>query len=57
MNSRKPMLIMPCTEMTLERTVMGRLPLKAATAAPQPPSIIAHSSSEPSWAPQTAETL
>ncbi len=57
MNSRKPTVIIPMTASTRATISGGRLRLKAAMAALHPASIKAHSSSEPSWAPQTAEIL
>ncbi len=57
MNSRKPIATMPWTEITREIMVSGRFRLNAATAAPHADSNRAHSSSDPSWAPQIAETL
>ena len=57
MNEINPMLTMPITESTLASTSAGSLRLNSDTATVQVPRINAHNNSEPSCAPQTAETL
>lgn len=56
-NSRKPVLIMPITASTRASMTSGSCREKIDTAKVQPPRISAQSSSEPSWAPQTALNL
>ncbi len=55
MNSRKPTLIMPMTDRTRAVMGSGTPRLNTVTAPVHTASIRLHSSSEPSWAPQTAE--
>ncbi len=55
MNSRKPTLIIPMTPMTRATMVSGTLRLNRVTATVQIDRVSAHSSKEPSWAPQTPE--
>ena len=55
MNIRKPMEIMPMTEITRAANSSGMLWLKRATAAVHSDNTVAHNNNEPSWAPQTAE--
>jgi len=55
MNSRKPTLTMPSTETTRASMVALRLREKISTAPVHSESMVAHSSSDPSWAPHTAE--
>ncbi|MND51495.1 hypothetical protein D3C80_424840 [compost metagenome] len=56
-NSRKPMLIIPITASTRASICSGNWRENTDTAKVQPPRISAQSSSEPSWAPQTALNL
>ena len=51
------MLMMPITASTRASISSGSWRDSTATAKVQPPRIIAHSSSEPSWAPHTALNL
>ena len=57
MNSRKATPIIACTASTRAFSLSGRLLPNNATAAPNRARISTHSSSEPSWFPQTPETL
>ncbi len=52
---RKPMLTRPITASTWAAKRSGRWPPSIATARVQPARIRAHSTSDPSCAPQTAE--
>jgi len=54
MNDRKPIATSPITPSTRATTTSGSCRDHSATAAFQVDSISAHSSSEPSCAPQTA---
>ena len=56
MNSRNPILTRPITDRTRATMADGILRLNTLTASDQMPSTRAQSKSEPSWAPQTAET-
>jgi hypothetical protein len=54
MNSWKPTLTTPSTPITRAAKVSGRLRLNGTTSTDQVDKASAHSSSEPSCAPQTA---
>ena len=55
MNNRKPVLIIPSTEITRTLNTSGRPLLNSVTATVQTHSINAHNHNDPSCAPQTAE--
>ena len=55
MNSRKPTATSPMTPMTRAIITSGMLRLKSVTAPVQTDNVSAHSSSEPSCPPHTAE--
>jgi hypothetical protein len=55
-NSRKPKLTNPSTPITRPAKSCGRWRLKIATARVQAERIHAHNSSDPSCAPQSADT-
>ena len=57
MNKRKPAPIKAWTESTRARKSGGRLPPKAATVAANRVSIRTQSRRDPSWFPQTPDTL
>ncbi len=54
-NSRKPKLTAPSTPITRAVNASGSSRLNAATARVHAARISAHSSSEPSWEPHTAD--
>ena len=56
MNSRNPQLTSPSTPSTRASISRGSRRPKNVTAVVQPPSIRVHSSSDPSWLPQVAES-
>ena len=56
MNRMKPIEISPMTPSTRATNGAGSLRLNCATASIHTLSIVSHSSSEPSWPPQTPAT-